>query len=242
MDTIYLDTFYPLYSHSEFANRPLEIEVLASNECPICGYAMDFNEDCYRNFHDLNTNKQKEFKVFSLRICPHCHKGFVIEYTIENNGSNFKEKSQKSYPYSISEIRKEKEICDISSDFYDIYGQCLTAKKAGLFHLYGLGLRKALEFLVKDYALNLKKIPKDKLIKKNLHNCITEYFNSSPEIQDIAIACKMIGNNETHWNNQNTSEDIILMEKLIRILTQEIIKEVNVKQARNIIGKNAPNC
>lgn len=154
-----------------------------------------------------------------------------------------KKNHKKSYPYSISEIKKEKEICDISSNFYDIYGQCLTAKKAGLSHLYGLGLRKALEFLVKDYALNFKKIPKDKLVKKNLHNCITEYFNNSPEIQDIAIACKMIGNNETHWNNQNTSEDIILMEKLIKILTQEIIKQVIIEQARTLIGKNAScNC
>ena len=64
MNTIYLNTFYPLYIHSEFANRQLEIVVLASNECPMCGYAMDFNEDCYRNFHDLNTNEQKNLKFF----------------------------------------------------------------------------------------------------------------------------------------------------------------------------------
>ncbi|HBE44664.1 MAG TPA: hypothetical protein DDW17_04220 [Deltaproteobacteria bacterium] len=57
------------------------------------------------------------------------------------------------------------EIQKLSPNFFSIYKQALATEALNLTQMTGLGLRKALEFLVKDYAIS--KYPNDEeIIKK----------------------------------------------------------------------------
>lgn len=54
---------------------------------------------------------------------------------------------------------------NISPSFYEIYDQALIADYYGLTQLVGVGLRKSLEFLIKDYCI--KSHPEESQIIKN---------------------------------------------------------------------------
>ena len=80
-----------------------------------------------------------------------------------------------------------------------------------------MGFRKALERLVKDYSIHIH--PEDEeWIKTDrdatLHNCIEKYFRDS-DAKTALMACKWLGNNETHYENCNDDEDLQLFEYLI---------------------------
>lgn len=67
----------------------------------------------------------------------------------------------------------------------------------------------------------------------SLHNRIETYFNDS-DAKDALIACKWIGNNETHYKNYNTDEDLQLFEDLIEDTLYYIRREIRHKKAEDI--------
>src|SRR5699024_8665402 len=99
-------------------------------------------------------------------------------------------------------------IREISNGFYEIYMQSATAEEYGLDEISGMGYRKALEFLMKDFAILNN--PEDEEVIKNsfLSNVIKDYYNDSSEIQNLATASSWIGNDETHYERRNDDKSI----------------------------------
>lgn len=189
----------------------LSIRVNSEDECPNCHYGIDLSQDFSRVYHDLHSDEQNDFNIFSIHICPHCHRGFVIEHNMtikpnksENDEIVIIEKSQTIYLHSTPNLDIDEQIRKISPKFYDIYRQCLIAKNEGLSDLYGMGFRKALEQLITDFAINKHFAEKDKILAMSLHNRIESYFHDS-EAKTALMACKWLGNNETHYENCKTS-------------------------------------
>lgn len=58
-----------------------------------------------------------------------------------------------AYPAPVRVKDFSQEIKDLSPNFVKIYHQAEQAENTGLSDICGLGYRKALEFLVKDYAI-----------------------------------------------------------------------------------------
>ncbi|MEK0405122.1 hypothetical protein WNX62_16005, partial [Lactiplantibacillus plantarum] len=54
----------------------------------------------------------------------------------------------------IKEADFPQQISDISPRFVSVYTQSFKAERIGLAELAGMGYRKALEMLVKDYAIH----------------------------------------------------------------------------------------
>lgn len=218
----------------------LSLEVNSADECPICHFGIDLSQNSWCNYHDLHSSDQEEFNIFSIHMCPHCHHGFVIEHHMsitpkdsDEDEPDTVEKSQVVYPYSSSDISIDEPIRQISPRFYDIYRQCLIAKHMGLSDLYGMGFRKALEQLVTDFAVEKHPTEKDKILTMPLHRRIEIYFKESDAKTDL-IACKWLGNNETHYENCNTEEDLILFEGLIEDTLYYIHRELRQEKARAI--------
>jgi hypothetical protein len=218
----------------------LSLEVNSADECPICHFGIDLSQNSWRNYHDLYSQEQEKFNVFSIHICSHCHHGFVTEHhmVVKTNDNNedepdIVEESQAVYPYSASEISIDEQIRKISPRFYDIYRQCLIAKNEGLSDLYGMGFRKALEQLITDFAINKHSAEKDKILAMSLHNRIESYFRDS-DAKTALMACKWLGNNETHYENCNTKEDIVLFEELIEDTLYYIHRELRKEKAQSI--------
>lgn len=82
-----------------------------------------------------------------------------------------------------------------SPRFVEICNQAEKAELLGLNEICGMGYRKALEVLIKDFFINYKKQPEvaslwlDKAIKKI----------EDPDIERIANACKELGNDAAHY-------------------------------------------
>lgn len=218
----------------------LSLEVNSADECPICHYGIDLSQNSWWNYHDIHSSEQEKFNVFSIHICPHCHHGFVTEHhmsvKLNNNDeddSTLVEESQVVYPHSTTNLNIDEQIRKISPRFYDIYRQCLIAKNEGLSDLYGMGFRKALEQLITDFAINKHPAEKDKILGMSLHNRIESYFHDS-DAKAALMACKWLGNNETHYENCNTKEDIILFEELIEDTLYYIHRELRKEKAHDI--------
>lgn len=223
-----------------FDKCDLLIQVNSEDKCPNCHYGIDLSQDFSRVYHDLHSDEQNNFNIFSIHICPHCHRGFIIEHNMmikqnksENDEIVIIEKNQTIYPNSTPELDIDEQIRKISPRFYDIYKQCLIAKSEGLSDLYGMGYRKALEQLVTDFAINKHPDEKENILAMSLHNRIESYFRDS-DAKTALMACKWLGNNETHYENCNTKEDIVLFEGLIEDTLYYIHRELREEKARSI--------
>lgn len=223
-----------------FGYNGLSLEVNSADKCPICHIGIDLSQNSWWNYHDIHSSEQEKFNIFSIHICPHCHHGFVTEHHMrvkpnnnDEDDSVLVEESQVVYPHSTPDLNIDEQIRKISPRFYDIYRQCLIAKSEGLSDLYGMGYRKALEQLVTDFAINKYPDEKDKILAMSLHNRIESYFHDS-DAKTALMACKWLGNNETHYENCNTKEDIVLFEELIEDTLYYIHRELRNEKAQSI--------
>ena len=96
-----------------------------------------------------------------------------------------------------------------------------------------MGYRKALEQLVTDFAINKYPDEKEKILAMSLHNRIESYFRDS-DAKTALMACKWLGNNETHYENCNTKEDIVLFEGFIEDTLYYIHRELREEKAKCI--------
>jgi len=213
----------------------MNFEVQVPNKCPICQIGIDMSMGNNLNYHDMH-NDSKTFNIISVHSCPHCHNGFVVMHHMKMRKDDCVETSQSVYPTTASNLQIDEDIRQISPEFYEIYNQCLIAKNYGLNQIYGMGFRKALEKLVKDYSIYIH--PEDEeWIRTNkeatLHKCIEKYFKDS-EAKTALMACKWLGNNETHYENCNDEQDLRLFEDLIEDTLYHIHREIRHKQAEHI--------
>ena len=96
-----------------------------------------------------------------------------------------------------------------------------------------MGFRKSLEYLVKDFAIYENPDDKGKIESISLHECIEKYFKNS-DAKTALLAAKWLGNNETHYVNNNNDEAIQLLENLIEDTLGYIHRELRNKKAMQI--------
>lgn len=215
----------------------IPFELVFDDECPICKYGIDMGKNAWHKFHDISEERQKTCNVICVHYCTHCHKAFVTEHKMYISKDCYKELSHNVYPIVLSEKVFSEEIKSVSNDFTNIYNQALFAKVHGLNEIYGMALRKAFECLVKDFALFNNPNKEEEIAKKNLACCITDYIKSA-KINALCTSCRLIGNNETHWRNDNTADDVTLMEKVLMAVVHFIEQEIVVLEAQDYNNKH----
>lgn len=121
------------------------------------------------------------------------------------------------------------EIKTVSPKFVEIYTQAITAEHYGLNEISGIALRKAIEFLIKDYLINYKKKPEAEVKKLLLGKAINLIDN--PKIQVLARATSWIGNDETHYERRYEDKDVNDMKRFITALLHFISFEFVLDEA-----------
>lgn len=104
----------------------------------------------------------------------------------------------------------------LSPNFFETYSQALIAEALGLGQLSGIGLRKALEFLVKDFAASEYPDKVDDIRRKPLAKCISEYI-ADTNTKEMAKRAAWLGNDETHYVRRWESQDISDLNILLRL-------------------------
>ena len=108
------------------------------------------------------------------------------------------------------------EISALSPNFVKIHGQAAQAAAAGLDELVGPGLRRALEFLVKDFAISRPDAVAEDIRKMPLAQCVDGYIDH-PSARSVVKRAVWLGNDWTHYDRKWTAQDLGDLKTLIRI-------------------------
>jgi hypothetical protein len=120
------------------------------------------------------------------------------------------------YPNPYLGLQVDEEIPLISPAFFDIYEQAARAESLGLDKLCGVGYRKAIEFLIKDWIAYKRPELRPQVEHLFLGKCIKEYVED-PKIKAVAERAVWLGNDETHYVRKWMDKDINDLKTLLRL-------------------------
>jgi len=108
------------------------------------------------------------------------------------------------------------EVKSISPGFQEILAESSSCEAQGLVQVAGVGYRKALEFLVKDYCIRANPGSKQDIVQNPLGKCIDKFIDD-PKIKQCAQRAAWLGNDETHYSRRWLDLDINDLKTLIRL-------------------------
>jgi hypothetical protein len=112
-----------------------------------------------------------------------------------------------------------------------IYNQAYFAEQINLDQICGVGYRKSLEFLIKDYLISkeTEKQVKENIRKKFLNNCIQDHVQND-NIKNVAKRAVWLGNDETHYVRVWANKDVKNLKQLIDLTVRWIENEVETER------------
>lgn len=204
------------------------------NRCPICEDSI--MPRMVQNFKNLKIN------IYSFLFeCPSCGKGFLGHYELSDQQETY-QTSRYNLLNCIDvfpKIPKEKEfdnsLKNVSPNFCKIYNEALFAEIYSLNEIAGIGYRKALEFLIKDYCIYRHNDAEEKIKKQLLGQVISEFIDSS-KILNLSKASAWIGNDETHYIRKFEDKDINDLKKFIDATVAFITYELISDEAEQLVN------
>jgi hypothetical protein len=188
--------------------------------------------------------------------CPLCHHGISPRFLVAHlNGSTYQAayrcpriecqhifvghyaRNPKTghYDFAFSDPTRPQSgtypetVATLSPTAIEIMNQVAQAEARKLDQLVGIGLRKALEFLIKDYLIAAYPDKADDIKKTMLGPCITT-FVVDPNIKACASRATWLGNDETHYIRKWEDKDIKDLKQLVRLTINWIENEALTKQ------------
>jgi len=155
-----------------------------------------------------------------LYVCGGCSSAFMATFHVEYNSSDslnkyyIGKKLVSCAPIKHVESKFEDSIISLSPSFVKIYNQATAAESYALDEIAGLGYRKALEFLIKDFAIHQRPTDEERIKSMPLTNCINSYIDS-PQIKTLSTRSAWIGNDEAHYVRKQTDRDVSDMKRFI---------------------------
>lgn len=206
-------------------NRKKMVYLNDDGECPLCKKSI-IPEHLYGITYVLNDC----YVCSLLERCPSCNHTFMNVYELDGNTC---EELICSEPNAFKKIKFDKNIVKISAMFEKIYNQAYQAETLTLDQIAGIGYRKAVEFLIKDYLISVHP-EKEKTIKETpLGRCIDNYIDN-PIIKELAQKTVWLGNDETHYIRKHTDRDIEDLKRFIQATVYYINMELIANDASTI--------
>lgn len=204
-------------------NYSIEKEV---DTCPHCNKGILAN---YINHSIID----KELVV--IYTCPICNGVIIAKYMRFGNGVYY---ISNKYPSDKNTKVFDDTIKNISQSFCTIYNQAKEAENINLNEICGIGYRKALEFLIKDYAKLEYPEKVDSIESKPLKFCIDNYIDNL-QIKECATMATYLGNDETHYSKKWINKDINDLKQLIDLTLAWIhLNELTRQYKSDMLIKN----
>ena len=197
-----------------------------SIRCPFCETIV---MPTYMLMTDVDNHR---YNVFCQ--CTNCRETLVLEYE-RFNVSEFRFKQIHPNPTLKKEDFSDT-IKEISPSFADMYNQAYGAFQLGLNHVCGMGFRKALEFLIKDYAIRKRPDAEESIKKALLGVCINNYVDDV-RVKEMANRATWLGNDETHYVRLYDDRDVTHLMALIKVTIHWIEMEETTRQYYEEIEK-----
>lgn len=152
--------------------------------------------------------------------CTHqkCQELFIANYEFLNKteGGRFAYGLLSVAPVKAQSAAFPETVTGTSPTFVTIFNQSLAAESADLDQLVGIGLRKALEFLIKDFAVSEHPDKVGEIRAAQLASCIGTYV-SDPNVKECAKRAVWLGNDETHYTRKWEAKDINDLKLLVKL-------------------------
>lgn len=192
------------------------------NECPLCHHAVKPEQQGWSLTGPPRADIQTILEI--VYRCPRyeCGHLFIGQFRLPRDAGQASRLSNNDQfmlfnvrPSTPARPKFADDIQNISADFVVIYTQAAAAHSYGLTQVAGVGYRKALEFLIKDYCISLHPSDAVEIKKKFLGACIEDYINDM-NIKECAKRAVWLGNDETHyirkWGDKDVEDLIILIQ------------------------------
>ncbi|WP_189400625.1 DUF4145 domain-containing protein [Arenicella chitinivorans] len=207
--------------------------------CPICHYSIAPIDLSTSTFTDVWVDNKTHLDMAFQCTNPKCKRMFIAIYERES-----KHKSDPHAAYLLQGCAPKvyesptvsSEIAEISPGFVKIYNQSNVAEQVGLTDICGVGYRKALEFLLKDYCIS-KDREKTASIKGSTLNQVIQNFISKTELKIAAQRAVWLGNDETHYDRVWLDQDIDDLKALIDLTSAWIRDEILTQQYMNTMTR-----
>lgn len=227
--------------------RNKEILVNVPEQCPLCESIM--SPIVFPNAVISDTPIEKTwpgnflvFQVAFITRCTKCKRLYTNVFEIYKDNYNNLNISKNVYHQTKMpniDINFSENIQALSPMFIKTYTQAIQAEKLNLNELSGMGFRKALEFLTKDFAIKLTPDNTEKIEKMPLSQVINNELSNS--LEDISILLKnatWLGNDETHYIKKFPDKDISDMKRYISAAIKLIDSKLEVIKLKEEMQQN----
>ena len=160
--------------------------------------------------------------------CPNveCRQLFIAYYEAWGDGTyKFGNRTNFGRP-SVTKFTEN--IVAVSKFFTIIYNQAKVAEEMGLEEICGVGYRKALEFLIKDYCIFRHPIHEETIKKQTIAKCIGDFVDDA-RIKSVANRAFWLGNDETHyirkWEGKNLADLKLLISLTVHWIEMETLTQ-----------------
>ncbi len=206
------------------------------NICPHCHSAI--TPKLKGNFYYCHPNAERPERLYTIWECPNtkCERPIFVEH--ENRSTSYWRLDAflnglpkgPDWPKPIAELKHGVAIDGEEpqqSKFIKTYLQSLEAESKGLDELAGMGYRKAIEYLVKDWAIQGTPDDFDKIQKMALAQVIKNYYEG--DLQGILSRATWLGNDQTHYTKLFEEYNLEHLKELIALIMVELDRQFKMK-------------
>ena len=198
--------------------------------CPICHTSFGGNYITAQLIPNVNGCEI----LYVAYFCSCCSDLFFTKYSKHWRDNDYR--LINSIPQCFYKQVFSKHINCLSPNFVKIYNEASQAESEGLLEICGLGYRKSLEFLIKDYLSfqfpddtdEIEQLPLGKLIKEKIEN---------KNIRILAERCAWLGNDETHYVRKHEDYNVQDLKRFLDSIITYIDSELTVLEALSIEPK-----
>ncbi len=211
------------------------------NVCPHCHIVNSPHEE----WHVVTKDTDNTPTVITAWQCSNdqCKKIFVANYKLDGQHFMFSRflnglPKGPDWPKPILDLKngnpKTPEQAE-QTRFITTYLQSLVAENSGLDELAGMGYRKAIEYLVKDWAIQDKPEDKDKIENSWLGAVINDCY--SGDLKEILERATWLGNDQAHYNKIFEEYDLDILKELIELIMVELDRQYKKRHYIETIQK-----
>ena len=169
--------------------------------------------------------------------CPSCNKIFVGIYDAYghfNRATTYPLRYCLPQTPILTEIPEN--VNELFPRFVEVFHQSQKAESLGLDEICGMGYRKAVEILVKEFSIHLYPEKEEAICSQFLANCIDENIDNV-RIKNLAKASAWLGNDEAHYVRRNEDYGLENLKAFIFALVSFINSDLEVEKATALIKK-----
>lgn len=196
--------------------------------CPYCNKAI---------FPEIKTASFSNKKNYAncIMSCPACSEEFFVKFRRDETRASFVYDYYEVLPFPKPQINLPADFQELFPEFYKIYLEAAQAESYNLLEICGMGYRKALEALVKQYATELFPEQAEAIQNEMLMPTIKRF--ASPKIITLATAATWLGNDHAHLVTKHPDYDLEALKTFINVLCQYIQSEKEIDKAAELISK-----